>query len=361
MNDSAKHMLEHLGQSMHHIEHHILDGIEHVGHDVAHRAHRSPKGHNKDKGPGWVGLKMALRIQRTFRKRHAKFDVPEDDLDNAAVCLFVLSPNFFQDERSLALITRAVELKKQCELIVMPGAKFGPERDKPFPENVFNPAWKPYLPKLGPAFRTIAINWEVEYKPACLQMAVERVAPLIRTKVDLGHARLRCTEMENDELAKAAAWKPKEMKLEWKWEEKVFDVFLSHKITDAKDIVLSWYNTLSAMEYKPFLDRLTLDKVENIPMYVEQTVTVAIAVSTNLFQSYWCAVELCKAVECHAQGKLNILLVPVQGDIWEDPSSKCRPCPRRGHVPPPPPPPLLAPRAVLHTRRKRSCACPARS
>merc|ERR1719183_2436018 len=85
------------------------------------------------------------------------------------------------------------------------------------------------------------------------------------------------------------------MTLEWKWEEKVFDVFLSHKITDAKDIVLSWYNTLSAMEYKPFLDRLTLDKVENIPMYVEQTVTVAIAVSTNLFQSYWCAVELCKA------------------------------------------------------------------
>ena len=89
----------------------------------------------------------------------------------------------------------------------------------------------------------------------------------------------------------------------------------------AVGIVLSWYNTLSAMAYKPFLDRLTLDKVENIPTYVEQTATFVIAVSTNLFQSYWCAVELCKAVECHAQGTLNILLVPVQGEVWREPGS----------------------------------------
>ena len=108
------------------------------------------------------------------------------------------------------------------------------------------------------------------------------------------------------------------------------------------------------MEYKPFLDRLTLDKVENIPMYVEQTVTVAIAVSTNLFQSYWCAVELCKAVECHAQGKLNILLVPVQGDIWEDPSSKCH----RAHVLRPAAAPAAAASALCgaaHLTRARPC------
>jgi len=68
-------------------------------------------------------------------------------------------------------------------------------------------------------------------------------------------------------LRRAAAWKPAEMELEWDWGTKTFDVFLSHKITDAKDIVLGWYNTLSAMTYKPFLDRLSLDKVENIPRY----------------------------------------------------------------------------------------------
>ena len=235
--DSAKHALQEASHSMHHLEHQISDGLHRARHDSL-----SIKGMQEW---SWKGMQMALRIQRTFRrgrrgKKGGTKDVPEGDIENAAVCLFVLSPNFFQDERSLALISRAVELKKHCELIVMPKAKFGPERDKPFPENVFNPAWKPYLPKLGPAFRTIAINWEVEYQPACLQMAVERVAPLITTKLDLGRARLRCTELENEELAKAAAWKPKEMTLEWKWEEKVFDVFLSHKITDAKDIVLSW-------------------------------------------------------------------------------------------------------------------------
>ena len=51
-------------------------------------------------------------------------------------------------------------------------------------------------------------------------------------------------------LRRAAAW-PAEMGLEWDWSTKKFDVFLSHKITDAKDIVLGWYNTLSAMTYKP--------------------------------------------------------------------------------------------------------------
>ena len=78
------------------------------------------------------------------------------------------------------------------------------------------------------------------------------------------------------------------------------------------------------MTYKPFLDRLSLDKVENIPRYITETATVLIAVTTNLFQSYWCAVELCKAVDCHGQGKLNILLVPIEGDTWTMPESEAK-------------------------------------
>ena len=100
--------------------------------------------------------------------------------------------------------------------------------------------------------------------------------------------------------------------------KQVFDAFLSHKITDAKDVVLTWYNALSALGYNPFVDRLSLDAVENIPTYVEQTASFVIAVTSNLFHSYWCAVELCKACNEHAEGRLNILLVPVQGETWED-------------------------------------------
>ena len=47
-----------------------------------------------------------------------------------------------------------------------------------------------------------------------------------------------------------------------------------------------------------------------------------IAVTTNLFESYWCAVELCKAVECHAQGTLNIILCPIQNETWVDTSPR---------------------------------------
>ena len=100
--------------------------------------------------------------------------------------------------------------------------------------------------------------------------------------------------------------------------EKKFDQFLSHKISDAKDVVLTWYNALSALGHNPFLDRLSLDAVENIPKYVEQSVTVVIAVTSHLWQSYWCAVELCHAVQHHADGILNIVLVPVQGERWTE-------------------------------------------
>ena len=51
-------------------------------------------------------------------------------MENAAVCLFCLTDNIFKDERSVLLFARAVKLGKQCELIVMPKAKWGPARDR---------------------------------------------------------------------------------------------------------------------------------------------------------------------------------------------------------------------------------------
>ena len=47
---------------------------------------------------------------------------------------------------------------------------------------------------------------------------------------------------EDQSLRKALGLKPTEVELSWDWNTKVFDSFLSHKITDAKDIVLTWYN-----------------------------------------------------------------------------------------------------------------------
>ena len=329
-NRSRDHVLKPTGTAQRDGQKKSVDGHKNsISFQEAYGLHRSakseePHAEGTTGDARWTDLRMALKLQRFFRKMQKMPVVPQGELDDAAVCIFNLTDSFFQDQRSVDLLKRAVQLSKPIELIVLPYAKWGPEHDKPFPENVFNPHWEPYLPELGDAFRTIAINWKVEYRPACLLQAVERIAPLLRHKVDPAMAKEKCTAMETEELRRAAAWRPKEVTLEWNWEEKVYDVFLSHKITDAKDIVLSWYNTLSAMAYKPFLDRLTLDKVENIPTYVEQTATFVIAVSTNLFQSYWCAVELCKAVDCHEQGKLNILLVPIEGDTWTMPESEAK-------------------------------------
>ena len=100
---------------------------------------------------------------------------PYPNYNPTQVCLFCLTDNIFHDARSIALIARAVKLGKQCELIVMPKAKWGPERDRPFPENVFNPTWTPFLPELSGAFTTIAITWELEYKPACVLQVSESV------------------------------------------------------------------------------------------------------------------------------------------------------------------------------------------
>ena len=50
--------------------------------------------------------------------------------------------------------------------------------------------------------------------------------------------------------------------------------------------------TLTLTRYKPFLDRLSLDKVENIPRFITETATVLVAVTTNLFESYWCGLGL---------------------------------------------------------------------
>ena len=256
----------------------------------------------------------------------------EASLDNCLVCIFMLSPSFFACDRSLALMRRAVAQGKQFILINMPGAKYHSSRLAgaidadcslfAFPENSFNPAWQPFCPDLKPAFSEICITWELEYSHASVADLIKRVGghlarhPMARAKF---HQTRGCTEQaeaEDDALREAAQAVPSEVELEWDWETKKYDVFLSHKITDAKDIVLTWYNALSALGYHPFLDRLSLDSVEKIPDYVKETATFVITLTRNLFESYWCAVELCTAALLHEEGSINVLIVPVQGEQW---------------------------------------------
>ena len=253
----------------------------------------------------------------------------ESTLRSSAICIFNLSTHFFDDERTLSLLRLAVEEKKTVVMVVMPMQRWGGKADKTFPENAFNPTWKPFCPDVAPAFAEIAVTWESEYPEACLEELLKRVSSHLtrltgQVVVDMDRMRKVLAENEEQALLTQAKQMPSEVELAWAWDLKVFDVFLSHKITDAKDIVLTWFNALSALGYHPFLDRLSLDAVENIPLYVEQTVTFGIAVTSNLWQSYWCAIELITAVQLHMAGKLNILLIPIQGERFKIPDGEMR-------------------------------------
>ena len=252
-------------------------------------------------------------------------DAAEDrataQLGTSRVAIFLLSEHFFSNDVAIRQMRTAVDRGVTCVIVKLPDARWGDEHEHDFPENAFNPFWTPHLPELAPAFAEIAVAWEVEYAEACELELLRRVAACLekqegRPVVNISAVSHKLSEAEADKVDGARRAQPTDVELSWDWGDKVFDVFLSHKITDAKDVVLTWYNALAALDYYPFLDRLNLDMVDKIPTYVGQSVNFMVAVTSHLHESYWCAVELCKAVDLHAQGLVNILLVPVQGHRW---------------------------------------------
>lgn len=241
--------------------------------------------------------------------------------DRAAMCIFVISDNLFADSRCIEAMRRCIELKKFAVVVVAPGSSW---KGKPFPENAFNPECSPYLPDVKSIFAEIAITWEADHEPECTLELIRRLnahlAPIQGSPiVDFPNVE-RLLELEAEKNDIAAQASPVGYTENIDWQSKQFDVFLSHKITDAKDVVLSWYNFLAASNVRVFLDRISLDAVDKIPMYVEQTSVFVVALSRNLFESYWCAVELCKAVDLHAEGLIQIVLVPVEGETWDGPN-----------------------------------------
>ena len=119
----------------------------------------------------------------------------DGDLEECLICIFLLSPSFFGCERSLALMRKAVLLKKQVIIINMPGGMYRPTHPNhaaddagleegsegtpstfTFPENAFNPAWQPYCPDVKPAFGEICITWELTYPHACMTHLIKRVS-----------------------------------------------------------------------------------------------------------------------------------------------------------------------------------------
>ncbi|KAL3928027.1 MAG: hypothetical protein SGPRY_002566 [Prymnesium sp.] len=256
----------------------------------------------------------------------------ERQMEQALLCVFLLSTHFFFNERSISLMKKAVNSGKAILIVVLPGQRFGPNLDGPksssFPENAFNPAWTPFMPDVKPAFADIAVTWHKEQEIASISQFLRRAHATYTPDPDSGPlfdvqaVHMNLAQAEEDILDEVRNAPMPGGPMEWDWSAKVFDMFLSHKITDAKDIVLTWYNAMSASGFVPFLDRVNLDRVENIPLYVSQTCSFIIAITSNLYVSYWCMVELFNAVDLHANKQIQILLVPIEGERWPAPKNE---------------------------------------
>ena len=134
--------------------------------------------------------------------------------------------------------------------------------------------------------------------------------------VDWSEAMVVLDEMESADVAAASRVVPHGFVQAHEWVDKEFDFYLVHRVDECRDVALQVLNGLVALGHIPYLERLGLESAELSRPAIERAVTCVILLTSQLFESYWCAVELIAAVELHAQGAIKLLLLPVQGERW---------------------------------------------
>lgn len=63
-----------------------------------------------------------------------------------------------------------------------------------------------------------------------------------------------------------------------------YDVFLSHRQSDAQDFVRHLYDILTAKGYRVFLDRVDASKLHDLPSIVRASRCVVFVLSANIFE-----------------------------------------------------------------------------
>jgi hypothetical protein len=93
-----------------------------------------------------------------------------------------------------------------------------------------------------------------------------------------------------------------------------FDVFLSHKRTDAKDFARALYNLLDVRGIRSFLDYEYREELSRLEDIVGQCTNFVFVLTDNIFDSKWCLIELEAAVKYG----VNIILLVKDGARWPD-------------------------------------------
>ena len=98
---------------------------------------------------------------------------------------------------------------------------------------------------------------------------------------------------------------------------KRYDVFLSHKQTDAKDFARALHTMLTLRRYKAFLDMEFDGSLDTLEEYVASSSVFAFILSENVLDSPWCVAELTAAVD----SGVPVVVVKKEGSRWRDPNT----------------------------------------
>ena len=91
-----------------------------------------------------------------------------------------------------------------------------------------------------------------------------------------------------------------------------YDCFLSHKRSDCQDLVARVHDRLTDAGYRAFIDREELEELPKLKASVRASGKLVFFMSPNIFESDWCMLELCTAVD----SGIEVLPVTVEGTTW---------------------------------------------
>ena len=308
----------------------------------------------------------------------------EGQVKHAVVCIFLLSPNFFVDERSVRLMRVAIKLKKEIVLLLLPDATFcrtqleEQQGEKPkglrrklmasalklldnsrlimlvlskivpkdlleffkggdkseseselrlFPQNAYNKAWKPYLPDLAEAFLAPPIPWEPQYKTACTAALLRRIGIGLKRQMVMGiieptELSRKYAEHEGQQLAELSRLADaSEPK-----GSKAYDLYVISNNSDlTPERLMTLYEPLARFGQIMNLGRYKINEWDEIAPAMRICRRVAFVLSQNAFDSVWTMRELQCAVELERQGEVELLLIRFEGERWLDAATNTTP------------------------------------
>ena len=99
-----------------------------------------------------------------------------------------------------------------------------------------------------------------------------------------------------------------------------YDCFLSHKRSDCQDLVARVHDRLTDAGYRAFIDREELEELPKLKASVRASGKLVFFMSPKIFESDWCMLELCTAVD----SGIEVLPVTVEGTTWGN-GARCFP------------------------------------